>query len=450
MKPLIHHLLSALLAIFVLAGCYDDGKVWDAIGDHQQRLDALESWQKTATGNIEALQVLLSGQDYITGITPVILGEDTVGFTIAFDAHAPVTLYNGVTGEQGARGEQGTAGATPAISVTRQEDGNWYWTLNGEPLTDDNGTPLRANGTDGQPGSGAPAPAPMLKTGAQLTAGGVPPSAGNLPGWTPGAVYLSVDGGATWAQVSGKPGKDNDVYISSVTPDPNGYDFTFNDGTVLWVKRYTSIFLDFAGWPGDYPTAGPTPVSPGELILITQDNPKIQYTVRGTGIEVSDVRVSARITSGDGWKANIPFRYPDSFTIDTITFTVPSGGSGTATVLITATDNAGHSCLYDLSVKPFLGGSDGSRQAPYIISCARELRYVAQQVNAGNTAYQGKYFILENDIDLDGMPWTPIGTEAHPFDGTFDGKGYRVPGLETATALFGHTAPDAVIRNILD
>lgn len=197
-----HHLLCAvltLLSALALTACYDDDKLWNAIDEQDQRIAALEQWQKDAAGNIEALQALVSGQDYITAITPIAATDDpdkTIGYTITFNRQGTVTLYNGfpgVTGPQGPQGEQGStgnAGSTPVISVAPGTDGNWYWTLNGSLMKDNAGNPIRANaldgqdgapgpngnpgtpGTPGQPGKpgsdGADAPLPRLQTGKQL------------------------------------------------------------------------------------------------------------------------------------------------------------------------------------------------------------------------------------------------------------------------------------------
>ncbi len=38
-------------------------------------------------------------------------------------------------------------------------------------------------------------------------------------------------------------------------------------------------------------------------------------------------------------------------------------------------------------------------------------------------------YILGSDIDLSGQAWTPVGTYAAPFEGTFDGKGHKITGL---------------------
>ena len=50
-----------------LGGCeYDDAEVWDAINDQEERIAALEEWQKTVNENIAALQAIVNGNDCIT------------------------------------------------------------------------------------------------------------------------------------------------------------------------------------------------------------------------------------------------------------------------------------------------------------------------------------------------------------------------------------------------
>lgn len=62
--------LLAIFAALVLAGCYDDDKLWNAVNEQEQRIEALESWQKVVNNNIEAIQTLVSGKHYITEVTP--------------------------------------------------------------------------------------------------------------------------------------------------------------------------------------------------------------------------------------------------------------------------------------------------------------------------------------------------------------------------------------------
>ncbi len=55
------------------------------------------------------------------------------------------------------------------------------------------------------------------------------------------------------------------------------------------------------------------------------------------------------------------------------------------------------------------------------------LKVAADVVNSGDTDIN---IILDNDIDLSDIEWTPIGTESRPYTGTFDGGGHTITGLK--------------------
>ena len=77
---------------------------------------------------------------------------------------------------------------------------------------------------------------------------------------------------------------------------------------------------------------------------------------------------------------------------------------------------------------------DGKSQ----IATGADLKHFASEVNLGST---GMDAILTSDIDLDGVEWTPIGTEANKYTGTFDGAGNAITNFSyTSTGhggLFG-------------
>ena len=175
-----------------LSGCgYDDDEVWNAINDQEERIAALEEWQKTANENIAALQAIVNGNDYITSVEEIKEGDEIIGYTINFHRQGEVTIYNGKDGEKG---------DMPVIGVSEGEDGRWYWTVNGELLEDADGNPVCANGKDGEDGedgedgadgSSSSGVTPVIKLGVELG-----------PDYNQYASYLSVDGGKTWTQMN--------------------------------------------------------------------------------------------------------------------------------------------------------------------------------------------------------------------------------------------------------
>ena len=90
------------------------------------------------------------------------------------------------------------------------------------------------------------------------------------------------------------------------------------------------------------------------------------------------------------------------------------------------------------------------------INSVSELQAFAVNVNAGNS-YEGSTVWLTADIDLDSSAWTPIGTTAHPFNGTFDGLGHWVSNLSVniegtttgnVAGLFGCIGTSATVRRV--
>ena len=114
---------------------------------------------------------------------------------------------------------------------------------------------------------------------------------------------------------------------------------------------------------------------------------------------------------------------------------------------------------WDGSIATAFAGGTGTESDPYQIANGTELAYLASSVNSGET-YTGKNFVLTANIDLNGLPWTPIGNSFSDallegsnyriFAGNFDGNGYTISnvsiGSETAPleadvfGLFGATA----------
>ena len=77
----------------------------------------------------------------------------------------------------------------------------------------------------------------------------------------------------------------------------------------------------------------------------------------------------------------------------------------------------------------------GAQTGQIAISTAAQLQSIQQNLSG--------HYILANDIDLSGVSFTPIGNEAAPFTGTFDGNGHTIRSLTLTKAgrnigLFGY------------
>lgn len=78
------------------------------------------------------------------------------------------------------------------------------------------------------------------------------------------------------------------------------------------------------------------------------------------------------------------------------------------------------------------------------------LKVAADVVNSGDTDIN---IILDNDIDLSDIEWTPIGTESRPYTGTFDGGTYTITGLTVNqtrenVGLIGCIGSNGTVKNV--
>lgn len=111
----------------------------------------------------------------------------------------------------------------------------------------------------------------------------------------------------------------------------------------------------------------------------------------------------------------------------------------------------------------------GTEDSPYLINSSADLRYLADQVNSGNS-YDGKYFKQTSDIVINSGRfdsedfknheiWIPIGNTDNAFKGIYDGDEHLISGLYLSNreniyksfyglGLFGHISSKASIKNI--
>lgn len=94
----------------------------------------------------------------------------------------------------------------------------------------------------------------------------------------------------------------------------------------------------------------------------------------------------------------------------------------------------------------------GTKNDPYLIGTGAELAWFADQVKNGKITLCAK---LTADIDLNGHPWTPIGSfgKKKNYQGTFDGSNSTVNGLYVSGAnyagLFGVIGASGVVERLI-
>lgn len=451
--------LAAVAMMLLPAACadeYDDSALWDKVNDHEERIAALEKWQEQTNQSIAAMQELLNTTDMITGVTVVTEDGETVGYTITFLHSDPITIYNGA---KGADGEDGADGQTPQIGLAQAADGNWYWTLNGETLTDADGNPIRANGLDGADGDdgatgptgpqgpdgtpgtpGTSAPTPQILLGSNVTSGTVETDNGTK---ISNAWYLSVDNGKTWYRVSGKDGTNAEAWLDKAPENKgNYYLFTLTDQSTFRVAAYQAFrILTQAEKKGTATFDNATASVNEKTILYLSIDDGIDYT--GIVAQVTPVEADAVLTRADGWRATIT-----ESTTDGITVTVTSGAQGgyallDVSLILTDGSKLTASRLLDSG---YTVDTDGN----YTVTTAEGLKNIASLVNGGETDID---ITLDTDLTLTGE-WTPIGTYDNPYTGTFDGKDKTITGLTVNqegtnyAGLFGRIGSGGTVKDV--
>jgi hypothetical protein len=217
MKKLLAY--AALFAVVALTSCkYDDDDLWNSVHGLENRVAKLEELCKQMNTNISSLQTIvtaLQNNVYVTGTTPLMKDGKEIGYTITFSKGNPITIYHGKDGQDG---EDGT---TPTISVKKDTDGVYYWTLNGEFIVVDGGK-IQAEGTNGTNGT-----TPQFKIENDY--------------W-----FVSYDNGANWTQLgkaTGEDGVGSDSMFSGVDYETSTdyVIFTLSNGTQIKLPTWSAF-----------------------------------------------------------------------------------------------------------------------------------------------------------------------------------------------------------------
>ena len=236
MKTKLFLLLFLVTSVW---GCkkFDDSHLWDSINSLNARVERLEDVCDRMNTNISSLQMIVQALENNDAVTSVSSLPDASGYTITFASGKVINIYNGTDGKDGEDGKDGQNGVdgqdgkTPIISVRKDVDGVYYWTVDGEWLIVD-GQKVKAvgkDGSDGQNGADGEDGAP----GNDGTDGndGITPQFKIEDGYW----YISYDNRQTWEQVgkatgdNGLNGADGDSLFKGVSIEDGYVCFILND-----------------------------------------------------------------------------------------------------------------------------------------------------------------------------------------------------------------------------
>lgn len=220
MKKLFFLAVIAFAAVFsACSDSYDDTQMRNELENLADRVAKLEAWQKQVNNDVAALKAIaesLDGAKFITNVETV-----AEGYKITFSDGKTVTVKHGDKGEQG---EQGEKGNTPAIGIA-EEDGVYYWTLDGEWLLDAQGNKVPAQGAKGDQGEQGPAG----EQGPQGEQGLAPEFKIEGGHW-----YVRF-GEGEWQDLGEAKGEQGDSFFKDVKVGEDSVVFTMADGTEFTV-----------------------------------------------------------------------------------------------------------------------------------------------------------------------------------------------------------------------
>lgn len=303
--------LASLMALLLSTGScsYDDKDLWGAVNDLDYRVEALEAAVKSLTEQTNVLQQLLDNKLFIESLT-----EDGEGTTLTLvSANGELSTIVIKNGKDGADGEDGAVPSAPNIGVERDADGNYYWTIDGERLTDSDGNAVPVNGTDGANGMDGKTPTFKIEEGK----------------W-----WVSFDNGLTWTGPYGQAtGADGDAFFKDATLSADGETVTLTliDGTQLNIPIYKEFNIAF---------------DISSVLIYGGQTREIPFVVTGA-TQGTIVEAMGK----DGWTARVEQTIPSA---GLLKVTAPADKAGTGRVLVFAGDGADHTIMRTLT---FVAGS---------------------------------------------------------------------------------------------
>ena len=291
-------LLSLVFCGLLLFGCsdkYDDSALRNDLNDLENRVAKLEELCKQMNTNISSLQKIVEALQDNLSISKVEQISD--GYIIHFSDGSTATIKNGKNSED-----------APIIGVKKDTDGIYYWTLDGEWLTDEKGNKVKAQGTDGKDGvdgedgtNGKDGITPQLK----IENGRWMLSMDNGKTWTDIGQATGADGTDGEDGVDGVDGKDgtNGIF-KSVTEDNDNVYFTLEDDSVITIPKSDNSKFAIAFDTTDI------------AILNGGESKTISYTITD-----ATKNTVVKAIAQDGWKVKVDATSTDK---GTITITAPN------------------------------------------------------------------------------------------------------------------------------
>ena len=392
-----------VMCAFGLPSCsddYDDSELRNNLENLEDRITALEEWQKSVNMNIQSLQSIVSAlenRNFITGVTPLMENGKETGYTITFQSGSPIIIRHGKDG------------STPVIGVAKDSDGVYYWTVDGEFLLDgDKKIPVTGpEGDKGDAGDDGITPHigengnwwigttdTGIKAQGEQGPSGITPHIGENGNWWIGTTdtgikaqgakgddaiapqvqinattnewEISTDGGKNWKstgiKATGEKGDRGDAVFAEngvdYTSDPDNVIFTLADGkTKLTVPRTKTLSVKFKDGCDIFSVTSVSNTIDIEFIGLTTENYKALVAELRSEDGTTDIEIVPRAENKDVEIKEPVFTTDGKCTGTTVKIN-KKGISGEKAVLkVTLIDNNGQEISVSRIVKFFGSGA---------------------------------------------------------------------------------------------
>ena len=196
-----------LFALAVALSCtrFDDSAIWEELLNHKERIEKLEAECNKLNSNMVAMQTVLEAlqtNDYVKDVVKVVENGVEIGYSITFVKGGTITIYHG------------TNGSAPKVGIQKAADGQYYWTSDGEWMTDDDGEKIPATVQD--PDAGYITPQFRIAEGV----------------W-----YISFDNGSTWRQIEHEE-EPEPLFLDIDATNEDYVILTLADGSQIKLPKY--------------------------------------------------------------------------------------------------------------------------------------------------------------------------------------------------------------------
>lgn len=323
-ERLLAFILPLLLSF--LPGCTKP--VRQELDQTNARLRALQELVNAVNGELTSLNQIVAELDDSHTLLPGSVVETEDGYELSFKDGRKISIHIGRDGQDGR--------SIVPVGVRLEEDGLYYWTVDGEWLLDAGGNRMRAGSADGADGY-----VPQTKV-------------------EDGFWWISMDGGATYEKLAGCGEMDGLGLFKGMEITALGKVLlTLWDGTVMEIPSRFPFRMSFAGAVRDTVliAAGETLPIPYEVLVEGETDQPLTVTSGTDGVYLS--RIEAGETPGKGV---VIVRAPRDYADGYILLSASCGGYSALKMI---TFRPREITLAEAGTTVRLGSGSASRTIPY-------------------------------------------------------------------------------------